>query len=179
MAIRLGVLDLSKIAASTAALTLPISEEKFSPASRIGELERLRRTCRSYCSKYTIRCHNFSNQRPRPSLPCPDACNLAPVFNHGVLLLLCGGSGTLFFSGPRVPRPPHPSWQRSYDQGRQGVELRATGEKQYARKCDSRTPKTGSGCLELPMVGIRAQRQQGPQTNRLGYCGAVARPLAK
>jgi pimeloyl-ACP methyl ester carboxylesterase len=44
------------------------------------------------------------------------------------------------------------------------------------RKCDSRTPKTGSGRLKLPMVGIRPQRQQSPQTNRLGYCRAVARP---
>jgi hypothetical protein len=25
--------------------------------------------------------------------------------------------------------------------------------------------KTGSGCLELPMVGIRSERQQSPQTN--------------
>jgi hypothetical protein len=38
----------------------------------------------------------------RLSLPCPDACNLAPVFNHGVLLLLCGGSSTHFFLGPEI-----------------------------------------------------------------------------
>jgi hypothetical protein len=54
------------------------------------------------------------------------------------------------------------------------------GGEQYAgRKCDSRTPKTGSGCLELPMVGIRPQRQPSPQTNRLGYYRAVARPIVR
>src|SRR3984957_9960342 len=119
-----------------------------------------------------------ANGRPRPSLPCPDACNLAFVFNHGVLSLLCGGSSKHFFLGSRDVLIP--SCQGSYDQGRLGVQLRATGGEQYAgRKCDSRTPKTGSGCLELPIMGIRSERQQSPPTNRLGYCRAVARPIIR
>jgi hypothetical protein len=33
---------------------------------------------------------------------CPDACNLAPVVNQGVLLLLCGGSSKYFFIGSEI-----------------------------------------------------------------------------
>ena len=32
---------------------------------------------------------------------------------------------------------------------------------------------------QLASVGIRSQRQQSPQTNRLGYCRAVARPIVR
>jgi hypothetical protein len=56
----------------------------------------LGQSCRQVSQSWT------ANERPRLSLPCPDACNLAPVFNHGVLLLLCGGSSKHFFIGSEI-----------------------------------------------------------------------------
>src|ERR1700721_1056751 len=64
--------------------------------------------------------------RPRPSLPCPDACNLASVFNHGVLSLLCGGSSKHFFLGSRdflIPTPKLPRLVRSRTAGSSIVQL--------------------------------------------------------
>jgi hypothetical protein len=94
-------------------------------------------------------------ERPRPSPPCPDACNPAPFFKSPRAVTALRGTVAGFFSRIlRIFDPHSPSCQRSYHQGRLRVQLCSTGREQYAgRKCDS-IPKTWSRYLEPPMVGI-------------------------
>ena len=118
-----------------------------------------------------------------------DHDQLFPALMHAILRLssiraccycFAAAVARIFSSGPRFPDPHSQVANARTIKGRLGIQLRATEGEQYAgRKCDSRTPKPGSRFLELPMVGIRPQRQQSPQTNRLGYCGAVARPIVR
>src|SRR5208282_308331 len=68
-------------------------------------------------------------------------------FAAAVVSISSSGRGDFLIPTSKLPRLVRLRAARS--------SIVCTGGEQYAgRKCDSRAPKTGSGCLELPMVGI-------------------------